>query len=208
MGTTYSAITKSLNDALILSPNSVLKPHLHPSQSPELLQSDHPESNNKLPPTLSDKHSEPLPSLDPPPNAPAPIQQAKPPDGADKSKPPVEDVYGSNAALKPPNDSIAPKPPTKPPDYPRVSKQLTKPNDDLHGASGFQMLKPPTKIPNGVYKPRLLSWPCDKYGPMSLSWSWRLSHSEEQMFISLIGDPFSFEFPCRGIHHDIPALGA
>ena len=84
MGTTYSAITKSLNEALILSPNSVLKPHLHPSQSSELLQFDHPESDNKLPPTLSDISSKPLPSPDPPPNAPAPIQQAKPPDGAVK----------------------------------------------------------------------------------------------------------------------------
>ena len=206
MGTTNSAITKSLNEALILSPNSAHKPHLHPSQSPELLQSDHPEPDNKLPPTFSDNPSEPLPSPDPPPNAPAPIQQAKPPDGADKSKPFDDDVYELNAALKPPSDSIEPKPPTKPPDDPCLSKQPTKPHDDLHGASGFPMLKPPTKIPNGVYKPRLLSWPCDKYGPMSLSWSWRLSHS--QMFISLIGDPVSFEFTCRGVHHDVPALGA
>ena len=166
MGTTYSAITQSLNEALILSPNSVHKPHLHPSQSPELLQFDHPESDNKLPPTLSDIFSKPLPSPDPPPNAPAPIQQAKPPDGADKSKPFDDDVYGSNAALKPPTDSLEPKPPTKPPDDPRVSKLPTKPHDDLH--------------------------------------------VHEQMFISWIGDPFtfSFEFTCRGLHHDIPALGA
>ena len=166
MRTTYCAITKSFNDALILFPNLAHKPHLHPSQSPELLQSDHPESENKLPPTLSDKPSEPLPSPDPPPNAPAPIQQAKPPDGADKLKSFDDDVYGSNAALKPPKDSIEPKPPSKPPDDHRVSKLPTKPHDDLH--------------------------------------------VHEQMFISLIDDPFSFsfEFTCRGFHHDIPALGA
>ena len=125
MGTTYSAITNTSNDALILSPILAHKPHLHPSQSPKLLQSDHPESVNTLPPLLSDNPSVPLPSPDPPPYVPAPVQQAKPPDGADKSKPFDDDVYGSNAALKPPNDSIEPKPPTKPPDDPRVPKPPT-----------------------------------------------------------------------------------
>ena len=43
MGTTYSAITKTFNDALILSPIFAHKPHLHPSQSSELsMRSDHP----------------------------------------------------------------------------------------------------------------------------------------------------------------------
>ena len=74
-------------------------------------------------------------------------KQAKPPDGADKSKP--FDVYGSKAALKHPDNSIKPKLQIKPLDD--LDKLPTKPTGETYVSNGILNLKPPTKITNGVY---------------------------------------------------------
>ena len=73
--TTYSAITKNSNEALILSPNLVHNLHPFPSQLFNgLTQPDQQEPDNKVPPT----------------NSVEPKPPSKPPDDSHVSKPPTK----------------------------------------------------------------------------------------------------------------------
>ena len=204
--TTYSAITKNSNEALILSPNLVHNLHPFPSQLFNgLTQPDQQEPDNKVPPT----------------NSVEPKPPSKPPDDSHVSKPPT----------KLSKDILSPKPPPWSSDDSHVTKSLTKlaedvvepkpppwPFDDSHVSKSL------TKLPDDVVEPKPPSWPPDNDAfeaepatkPLDVSQHVVLTEPPDKIYAQygfpilhfLTSDPPFFESACRGVHHGFPALGA